>query len=236
MEKAILSTAQLREFRPLATPPFPGRLNLCLSSTHFHNQTLSQQGSHHLLLSHNKGAAMSLLVQRLLVLILGLTVTCQTPAYAKEGRKMIQMKLTSPEFIHGKPIPDKYSCNGEDTNPPLAIEGVPAEAKSLALIMDDPDAPAGIWMHWVIWNIDPATTEIKQGSVPKGAQEGQNSWKKKGYGGPCPPSGTHRYFFRLYALKEQLNLPASATRKDLDHAMQGKIIAESELMGVYSHK
>jgi Raf kinase inhibitor-like YbhB/YbcL family protein len=149
---------------------------------------------------------------------------------------MTQMKLTSPEFVQGKPIPSQYSCNGEDRNPPLAIEGVPQEAKSLALIMDDPDAPAGTWVHWVLWNIDPATTQIKEASVPAGAQEGMNSWKRKGYGGPCPPSGTHRYFFRLYALKEQISLPASATRKDLDHAMHDKVIAQCELMGVYSHK
>jgi Raf kinase inhibitor-like YbhB/YbcL family protein len=170
------------------------------------------------------------------ILLFTLTVATVSLALAKEARKMTQMKVTSPEFVNGKPIPSKYSCNGEEINPPLVFEGVPPEAKSLALILDDPDAPAGTWVHWVLWNIDPTTTEIKHGSVPKGAQEGLNSWKRKGYGGPCPPSGTHRYFFRLYALQERLNLPASATRKDLDHAMQGKIIAQSELMGVYSHK
>lgn len=146
------------------------------------------------------------------------------------------MKLTSPEFMHGKPIPAKYTCDGGEVSPPLVIESVPPEAKSLALIVDDPDAPAGLWVHWVLWNIDPTTRQIAQGSVPPGAQQGLNSWKQARYGGPCPPSGTHRYFFRLYALKEPLNLPAAATKKDLDRAMQGKILAQSELLGTYGRK
>lgn len=153
--------------------------------------------------------------------------------FAMEGKKMTEMKLTSPEFAQGKSIPAKYSCDGQDINPPLAIEGVPQEAKSLALIVDDPDAPAGTWVHWLVWNIDPSTRQIAEGSVPQGGQQGVNSWKRSDYGGPCPPSGTHRYFFRLYALKDRLTLPAGTNRKDLDHAMHGKIVAQCELMGVY---
>ncbi|HJV66270.1 MAG TPA: YbhB/YbcL family Raf kinase inhibitor-like protein [Geomonas sp.] len=145
------------------------------------------------------------------------------------------MNLTSPDFQNGKPIPVKFSCKGDDVNPPLVIEGVPAEAKSLALIMDDPDAPAGTWVHWVMWNVDPATSQIARASVPAGAQQGTNSWKRNNYGGPCPPSGTHRYFFKLYALKERLNLPHSTTSKELEHAMQGKVLASCELMGTFSH-
>jgi Raf kinase inhibitor-like YbhB/YbcL family protein len=156
------------------------------------------------------------------------------PLHAKEVRNMT-MKLTSAEFTDGQQIPGKYSCNGEDINPPLVIEGIPAEAKSLAMIMDDPDAPGGTWVHWVIWNIDPRTTQIAAGSVPLGAQQGINSWHKSGYGGPCPPSGTHRYYFHLFALKERIELPSSAKRNDLERAMQGKILAESRLMGLFTH-
>ena len=158
------------------------------------------------------------------------------PLYAKEVRSMIPMKMTSPAFVHSKPMPRVFSCDGEDISPPLAIEGVPQEAKSLALVMDDPDAPGGVWVHWLLWNIDPASTQIAQGRVPPGAEQGKNSWERRGYGGPCPPSGLHRYCFRLFALKERLNLPSSATRKDLDRAMQGKIVGRCELVGLYSRK
>ena len=154
----------------------------------------------------------------------------------REGATMTEMRMTSPAFVHTKAIPSSYTCDGEDLSPPLSLEGVPKEAKSLALVMDDPDAPAGDWVHWVLWNIDPGTTRIEQGSVPPGARQGLNSWKRAGYGGPCPPSGTHRYFFRLFALKEHLDLPSSATRKDLDRAMQGKIVARCELLGLYGRK
>lgn len=171
-----------------------------------------------------------------LVLLPILLILSVSQLTAKETKKMNQMKITSPDFSHGKPIPEQFSCDSTDLSPSLAIEGVPAGAKSLALIMDDPDAPAGVWVHWVIWNIDPSTREIARGSLPPGAELGLNSWKRRSYNGPCPPAGTHRYFFRLYALKERLNLPQSSTRKDLDHAMEGKIIAQSELVGVYSRK
>jgi Raf kinase inhibitor-like YbhB/YbcL family protein len=155
---------------------------------------------------------------------------------AKEVKKMTQMKMTTPAFENGQEIPEKFTCDGNDVNPHLVIEGVPREAKSLALIMDDPDAPAGTWVHWMMWNIDPAVEQIPEGSVPHGAQQGVNSWKRSDYGGPCPPSGTHRYFFRLYALSDKLSLPTGTNRKDLDHAMHGKILAQCELMGTYSSK
>jgi Raf kinase inhibitor-like YbhB/YbcL family protein len=171
-----------------------------------------------------------------LVLLPMLTMFAVAPLSAKEVRKMTQMMMTSPAFVHTKAIPSKFSCDGDNLNPPLAIDGVPKEAKSLVLVMDDPDAPAGVWVHWLLWNIDPATTQIPEGSVPPGAEQGVNSWERGSYGGPCPPSGTHRYFFRLFALKERLNLPTSSTRKDLDRAMQGKILARCELFGLYSRK
>lgn len=164
-----------------------------------------------------------------------LTMIAIYPALAQEV-KSARMKLSSPAFDHSKAIPSKFTCDGEDTNPPLEIKGVPDGAKSLALIMDDPDAPGGVWVHWLLWNIDPAATRIAQGSVPAGAEQGVNSWQRREYGGPCPPSGTHRYFFRLYALKQKLNLPASTTRKDLDKAIKGIVLAQTELFGLYSRK
>jgi Raf kinase inhibitor-like YbhB/YbcL family protein len=171
--------------------------------------------------------------KRIILLLPVLTIFVATPLVAKEVK---QMKLTSPAFKQNEAIPAQFSCGGQDTSPPLVIEGAPKEAKSLALVLDDPDAPAGTWVHWVLWNIDPGTTQIAQGSVPPGAEQGVNSWQRKSYGGPCPPSGTHRYFFRLYALKERLNLPSSTTRKELDRAMQGKILAQTELLGLFSRK
>ncbi|GFO57137.1 hypothetical protein GMSM_41440 [Geomonas sp. Red276] len=152
---------------------------------------------------------------------------------AKEVRKM---NLTSPAFADGQPIPALYTCDGKDASPPLAIQGVPSGTKSLALVVDDPDAPVGTWVHWVVWNIAPGTIEIPAGHAPAEARQGTNSWKKTNYGAPCPPSGTHRYFFKLYALKDTLTLPSSAQKKDLEHAMQGKILAQCELMGTYSKK
>jgi len=159
-----------------------------------------------------------------------------TALITQEVRAVTQMRLTSPDFSQNAQIPDRFTCHGEDVNPHLVLENVPPEAKSLALIVDDPDAPGGTWVHWVLWNVDPRTTRIDQVTIPRGAQEGVNSWKQRHYRGPCPPSGTHRYFFRLYALNQQLNLPASTTSKDLDKAMHGKIIAQCELMGLSTHK
>jgi Raf kinase inhibitor-like YbhB/YbcL family protein len=146
------------------------------------------------------------------------------------------LKTSSPVFGQNENIPAKYTCDGDDVNPPLIIDGVPEKAKSLALIMDDPDAPMGTWVHWVVWNIDPKTKEIREDSVPKGAQQGMTDFKRRDYGGPCPPSGTHRYFFKLYALDTSLTLSAAAKKVDLEKAMKGHIIAESQLVGLYKRK
>jgi Raf kinase inhibitor-like YbhB/YbcL family protein len=143
------------------------------------------------------------------------------------------MKITSPAFQAGGNIPSKFACDGANTSPPLKIENIAAEAKSLVLIVDDPDAPVGLFTHWLAWNIDPKTTEIAEGSAPHGVS-GKNDFGKSGYGGPCPPSGTHRYFFKIFALDRQLDLPAGARRRELDAAMKGHIIAQGELMGRYS--
>lgn len=143
------------------------------------------------------------------------------------------MELSSPAFAHNGSIPSLYTCDGEDRNPPLKISGVPLHAKSLVLIHDDPDAPMGTWVHWLLWNIDPETEEIPEDSVPQGAVEGTTSWGKTGYGGPCPPSGTHRYLFKLYALDTLLGLPSSADKDRLERALEGHIIAQAELIGLY---
>ena len=153
-----------------------------------------------------------------------------------EAADMSALKLSSPAFGHSEHMPAKYTCDGPDVNPPFTIENIPPEAKSLALIVDDPDAPAGTWVHWVVWNISPATREIKEHSLPSGAQEGMTDFRKRGYGGPCPPSGTHRYFFKLYALNSVLSLSANATKSALVSAMKGRIIAQTELIGLYKRK
>jgi Raf kinase inhibitor-like YbhB/YbcL family protein len=146
----------------------------------------------------------------------------------------MEFKLSSPAFNDGGQIPSRYTCDGDNINPHLVIHGTPPAAKSLALIVDDPDAPGGTWVHWIVWNMEPETREIREGSTggPK-TGEGTNSWVEKGYGGPCPPSGTHRYFFRLHALDMKLPLEEGATRGELERAMEGHILAVAELMGTY---
>lgn len=145
------------------------------------------------------------------------------------------MKLTSSAFTHNGIIPSEFTCDGSDLSPPLSISDVPSNAKSLALIMDDPDAPVGTWDHWIVFNIPPSTKEIIKGKEPNGIA-GKNSWGRTGYGGPCPPSGTHRYLFKLYALDTELNLPKGSPKKNLEAAMQGHILAKAELMGTYKRK
>ncbi len=162
--------------------------------------------------------------------------TSFSAAMGKERKKMTGLKISSQAFVHNGYIPARYTCDGNDVNPPLEIANVPAEAKSLALIVDDPDAPVGMWVHWVAWNIDPATREIGEDSVPRSAMQGKNDWKRSSYGGPCPPSGVHRYFFKLYALDTRLNLGAGTTKKDLEKAMQGHILASTELIGLYKRR
>jgi len=153
-------------------------------------------------------------------------------SFAAGGAKM---KITSSAFQQGGNIPSKFSCDGANTNPPLQISDLPSEAKSLLLIVDDPDAPSGLFTHWVVWNVSPQTTTISEGSTPKGVQ-GTNDFGKSGYGGPCPPSGTHRYYFKIFALDRELDLPFGAKRGQLDAAMKGHVIAQGELMGRYSRK
>jgi Raf kinase inhibitor-like YbhB/YbcL family protein len=145
-----------------------------------------------------------------------------------------KIKITSSAFQEGGDIPSKFSRDGQNINPALRIEGTPSNAKSLLLIMDDPDAPVGLFTHWLVWNIDPKTTEIAEKSVPKGAVQGRNDYPTLGYGGPQPPSGTHRYYFKIFALDQMLDLKTGAKRAEVDAAMSGHVIAQGELMGRYS--
>ena len=146
------------------------------------------------------------------------------------------MKIISPGFSNGGSISAKFSHQGGNSNPPLKIEGVPANAKSIALIVDDPDAPSGLFTHWLVWNIDPKTTSIAEHSAPKDAMEGRNDFGEAGYGGPQPPSGTHRYYFKIFALDQMLELASGAKRRELEKAMKGHIVAQAEVMGRYTAK
>jgi Raf kinase inhibitor-like YbhB/YbcL family protein len=154
-------------------------------------------------------------------------------SFAAGGAKM---KITSSAFQEGATIPSKFTCDGADASPALQIADIPSGAKSLALIVDDPDAPGGLFTHWMVWNLSPQTSTVAEGSAPKGMQ-GTNDFGKSGYGGPCPPSGTHRYYLKIFALDRELDLSSGAKRAQLDAAMKGHIVAQGELMGRYArHK
>lgn len=150
-------------------------------------------------------------------------------------------KLSSPAFADGQMIPPKYTADGEDISPPLAWEGLPQGTQSLVLICDDPDAPVGIWVHWLIWNIPKDAGSLPenvpmQKQLANGDRQGVNDFGRIGYGGPAPPGGTHRYFFRLYALNTVLDLPAGASRAQLEKAMKGRILGQAQLMGKYARR
>lgn len=144
------------------------------------------------------------------------------------------MNITSSAFSPGADIPSTYTQDGENTNPPLAITDVPPQAQSLALIMDDPDAPRGTFTHWVVFDLDPKVGVILDNTAPYGATQGKNTAGTTAYRGPKPPSGTHRYFFRVYALDKRLGLPDGASRSEVEAAMQGHVLATAELMGRYT--
>ena len=152
----------------------------------------------------------------------------------------LSIEITSSAFTEGARIPTKYTCDGEDASPPLNWTGVPQGAKSIALITDDPDAPGGTWVHWVLYGLPPDTTELPEG-LPKtdelrsGARHGVTDFGRNEYGGPCPPPGrgAHRYYFKVYALDAEIGLGAGSTKQDVLEAMKGKILAEGQLMGTY---
>ena len=156
-------------------------------------------------------------------------------AFALGATASGQINVSSSAFQAGAMIPAEFTCKGANLNPPLQFHGIPKEAKSLVLIVDDPDAPGGLFTHWLVWNIAPGTTQISARSVPNGAIEGTSDFGQRGYGGPCPPSGTHRYYFRVFALDQKIDLPAGAQRSALDRALKSHILARGELMARCRH-
>lgn len=163
----------------------------------------------------------------------------EAPLEGGEGAVGDAFQLRSPEFSTGDPIPVGFTCDGEDISPPLEWSSPPEATEALALILDDPDAPGGTWVHWLLFNIPPDRTSLPVGIPAQpvredGSRHGANSWGRTDYGGPCPPSGTHRYFFKLYALDQELDLEAGATKSELLEAMDGHILAQAETIGTYS--
>ena len=172
----------------------------------------------------------------IVLVLLGLISFLIPYAVSQEATRVRQFRISSSAFENQGNIPAKYTCDGENVNPPLKIENVPKEAKSLALIFDDLDAPKGSYVHWILWNISPETTEIKENSIPAGAVQGMNGFKKQRYGGPCPPTRPHRYVFRFYALDIHLDLKPEMTKKDLEKAIEGHVIQKAQIMGSFKRK
>jgi Raf kinase inhibitor-like YbhB/YbcL family protein len=164
---------------------------------------------------------------------------CAAAVHALSQGGTMSLQITSTAFANGATIPKKFTCDGPDTSPALSWKDAPPATKSFALIADDPDAPVGNWVHWVLYNLPASTTELSEG-VPKqdklsnGALQGRNDFKRTGYGGPCPPPGKpHRYFFKLYALDTTLDLKPGATKAEVERAVKGHVLAETQLMGKY---
>ncbi len=166
-------------------------------------------------------------------------VVAQQPSQPKGGHFAMAFTLASPAFTSGAAIPKPYTCQGTDISPALTWSGHPTQTASFAIVMDDPDAPVGTWVHWIIWNIPESAHQLaesvaKRDRLDSGAIQGRNDFRKIGYNGPCPPPGnTHRYFFRLYALDVKLSLSPGAARNELDAAMQGHVLTHTEYMGTF---
>lgn len=176
----------------------------------------------------------------LLTGVLLISVSCRSQSKQK-GEKPMALQLTSTAFQDSSMIPSKYTCDSTNISPQLKWNGAPENTKSYALIADDPDAPGKTWVHWVMFNIPADTTSLeenysKEAHLPNGAINGMTDFGSNGYGGPCPPSGTHRYFFKIYALDTMLDLDSSATKPDVLKAMKGHILAEGQLMGKYQRQ
>ena len=180
----------------------------------------------------------------LLILAVAFTVNCIEKEESQdktEGEKVVDITVTSEAFAEGGMIPVQYTCDGADVSPPLNWSGIPDGARSLALICDDPDAPSKTWVHWVLYNLPPDLTGLPD-SIPSnevldiGAKHGITDFGRFGYGGPCPPGGTHRYFFKLYALDTMLDLPEKVDKKQLEAAMEGHVQASGQLMGKYTRQ
>jgi Raf kinase inhibitor-like YbhB/YbcL family protein len=171
-----------------------------------------------------------------LILLIGWVAYTLRTQHTDDSTKprMTTMKITSSAFAENGAIPQQYSCQGKGMNPPLELKEVPKDAQSVALVVDDPDAPGRTFDHWVIWNISPETTEIAENAVPSGAVQGNNGSGELGWTAPCPPSGTHHYHFKLYALDGPLALPQGATKSELEAVTKGHIVAQAELVGTYT--
>ncbi len=187
------------------------------------------------------------MLRKLCLLLIMAVVICscepkdESVSTKKSGEKTMELKITSPAFTDGALIPSKYTADGANVSPPLAWTGVPETAKSLALINDDPDAPMGTWVHWVVYNIPADTASFDENippdpTLPSGAMQGKTDFGRIGYGGPAPPSGTHRYYFKLYALDAVLDLPTGATKAQLETAMKNHILEQTQIMGKYKRK
>lgn len=175
------------------------------------------------------------------LLLLGVLCACQASQHppGTQEEAVMDLQLTSSSFLAGETIPKRHTCDGKDASPPLAWSGLPSGTESLVVIVDDPDAPVGTWVHWVVFNIQASSAGLEE-AVPDSpvlegvGVHGNNGWRRLGYGGPCPPSGpAHRYFFRLYALDSILDLEPGTSRKNVETAMQGHILAQGELVGRY---
>ncbi len=175
----------------------------------------------------------------ILILLLGVLVSGAILFLSRKNthqdavfKKSLGMMLSSGAFTNNSKIPAKYTCDGENVSPPLEISEVPVNTKSIVLIVDDPDAPVGDWVHWLVWNISASVTVI-EGALPEGAIQGKNDFGNNSYGGPCPPGGTHRYQFKLYALDTTLNLPEETRKGQLEKAMEGHVLDKATLTGLY---
>ena len=152
-----------------------------------------------------------------------------------ETMKNTTFRITSPAYAEGKEYPEKYTCDGQEINPPLELTGIPNGTKTLALVFDDPDAPGGTYDHWIMWNI-PIVSRIEENSIPSGATQGKNSEGTNKYAGPCPPSGTHRYIYHAYALDTELSLSEKSGKADLEKAIKSHVLESATLTGLYSKK
>ena len=186
---------------------------------------------------------------QILLLILSLSCLCScqqkvsqnnanTTAAPSPEASVEKINLTSSAFVEGGAIPAQYTCDGANISPPLAWSNLPSNTKAIALVVDDPDAPLKTWVHWVVYDLPPTTTQLPENvkggdTLPGGGKQGTNDFRKVNYGGPCPPSGTHRYYFKLYALDTETSLKVGANQDDLLNAMDGHILARGELMGTY---
>jgi Raf kinase inhibitor-like YbhB/YbcL family protein len=179
-----------------------------------------------------------------IVMVFSIFCFCQNKKQSlpqKEEEKKMDIEITSTAFNEGGMIPTKYTCDGPDISPPLAWSSVPENTMSIALICDDPDTPVGTWVHWVLFNLLPETKELPENLptreiLSNGAKQGRNGSRRIGYSGPCPPGGTHRYYFKIYALNTKLDLEPDVEKKELVEAMEGHILAEGQLMGRYQRQ